>query len=295
MQSERFYWSTGHSVLAYQIPLLIALPFYWIYGPAPSLTLIFISIGLFVFSQMSITAGYHRLFSHRTYKVVAPIKWLLLFFGGMAAQNSAIRWAFGHRCHHSFEDTENDPYSIKRGFWFAHFGWLFEKPCEIDKKVVADLFRDPVIAFQHKYEVSCMILPNIFITLLVAWIVQDFIGAAVLSFGVRLFCTHHSTFLINSLAHTHGSRPYDKLLSAVNQPLVTIPTMGEGCHHFHHAFPNDYRTGFRWFHYDPAKWLIWTWTKLGLAGDLRRTSAEQIQRRQLRSKSDKEEQSTINS
>lgn len=272
-----FSWTTGHTVAAYQIALFIALPFYILYGQTPSWTLIWTSLALFVLSEISITAGYHRLFAHRAYKASPIVRLLLVFFGSLAGQRSAIRWGFEHRCHHSFVDTDKDPYSIKRGFWFAHFMWLFEKPKDIDPKMVADLLKDPLLVFQDKYENSWMLLPNILITGLIGWLTHDFFGALVLSLGVRLFLTHHCTFFINSLAHTHGSRPFNKDLSAVNNYFISFPTFGEGFHNFHHEFPNDYRNGVRWFDFDPTKWLVWTLHKVGLTQDLKKTSPARIQ------------------
>ncbi len=154
MKVLKFTWTTGHTVLTYQIIFLLAVPFYCIYGEKPSTSLILTSLALFVLSEISITAGYHRLFAHRSYKANGIIEAFLVFFGSLAAQRSVLRWAFEHRCHHSFVDTDKDPYSIKKGFWFAHFLWLFEPPQELDKKVVSDLLKKPLLVFQDKYENS---------------------------------------------------------------------------------------------------------------------------------------------
>lgn len=288
MFSRRFVWTTGHTILAYQIPLLIGLPFYFVYAKPPSLYLILISALLFVLTEISITAGYHRLFSHRSYKASKIVRFFLIFFASLAGQRSAIRWAFEHRCHHSFVDTEKDPYSIKKGFWFAHFLWLFEPPLEVDKKVVADLLGDPLLRFQDKYENTWMFLPNLLVTCLVGWVVHDFLGAIMLSCGLRLFLTHHCTFFINSLAHTYGSRPFNENATAVNNYLISFPTFGEGFHNFHHEFPRDYRNGIRWFDFDPTKWLIWTLHKLKLTKDLKRVHADTIKQRMAISRTTKE-------
>lgn len=273
----KFKWTTGHSLL-YQVPLLLSLPFYFIYGPTPSAGLIWTSLALFISTEISITAGYHRLFAHKSYKTHPVIEFIFLLFGGMAYQKSALRWAFEHRCHHAFVDTDRDPYSIKRGFWFAHFAWTFEDEIPIDKKMVADLIKKPMVVFQDKYDHYCMMGPNILSTLIVGWMFQDYLGALILSFGLRLFLTHHCTFFINSLAHTYGSRPFSKTITAVNNFLISFPTFGEGFHNFHHAFPNDYRNGVRWFDFDPTKWLIYILSKLRLAKDLKITTREQIKK-----------------
>lgn len=273
---EKFRWTTGHTILACHIPVLIALPFYILYATPPSLGLISISILLFILTEISITAGYHRLFAHKAYKTNKIIEAFLVFFASMASQRSVLRWAFEHRCHHAFVDTDRDPYSIKKGFWYAHIWWLFDKPQEIDKKMVADLLKNKLLVFQDKYENSWMFFPNFFVTSLIGWFFQDYLGALMISMGLRLFLNHHCTFFINSLAHTHGSRPFDKDISAVNNYFISIPTFGEGFHNFHHAFPQDYRNGVRWFDFDPTKWLIWFLQKCRLATDVKKVSAERI-------------------
>lgn len=279
-------WKTGHTILAYQIPLLIAMPFYIIYCKTPSLSLIFVSLILFVVSELGITAGYHRLYSHRSYKTNPVIEAFLVFFASLAGQKSVITWAYEHRLHHAFVDTDKDPYSIKKGFWFAHFMWLFEDHPPVDPKVVSDLLKNPILVFQHKYENTCMFIPNVIVTYLIGWWMNDFTGAVMISLGVRLFLNHHCTFFINSLAHTFGSRPYDKTLSAVNNYFISFPTFGEGFHNFHHAFPTDYRNGVRWFDFDPTKWLIWSLSLFGLAKNLKRTSRDQMKKQSVECHSD---------
>lgn len=264
------FWTAGHTVVAYQLLLLIVFPFYCLYGQTPSLALILWSVGLFLVSEISITTGYHRLFAHRTYKAHPVVEFVLVFCASLTGQRSALRWAFEHRYHHSFVDTDRDPHSIAKGFWYAHWLWLFDPPIPIEEKVVADLLKKPLLVFQHKYENIWMFLPNAMAFFLVGWATQDFFGALVLAIGVRLFFNHHCTFCINSLTHCVGTRPFNKTISAVNNYLISFPTFGEGFHNFHHEFPNDYRNGIRWYDFDPTKWLIWSLSKVGLAKDLKR-------------------------
>src|SRR5262245_33540481 len=131
-------WGPSLFLIIYHVLLVIAWPFYFYYAP-PSLSMVLISFVLLYLTGLSITVGYHRLYSHRSYKTNRLVEYLVLFFGSMAAQGSALRWSFDHRLHHAHVDTEKDPYSINKGFWFAHCLWILKKPQDIDPKVVPDL------------------------------------------------------------------------------------------------------------------------------------------------------------
>ena len=101
---------------------------------------------------LGVTAGYHRLFSHLTYKANNLTKIILLFFGAMALQNSALTWSADHRLHHQKTDLTKDPYNFKKGFWYAHWYWIFwDVPGGLDYSIVADLKKEPLIMWQHKY------------------------------------------------------------------------------------------------------------------------------------------------
>lgn len=275
---KNFNWGPGLFLLIYQPLLLLALPFYFYYA-FPSWGMILVSLILLYLTGLSITAGYHRFYAHRTYKTRPLIEGILLFFGSMALQGSALRWTFDHRLHHAFVDTDQDPYSIKRGFWYAHFLWMLEKPREIDPKVVPDLMKNPLVQFQHRHAEGCMILSNVFIWVLFGWLLNDFLGAFFLAVWTRIFALHHFTWFINSLAHTWGDKPFCQEQSAVNNYVVALLTFGEGYHNFHHTFANDYRNGIRWYHFDPTKWLIWTLDKIGLVYQLKTVDSFTIRKR----------------
>jgi stearoyl-CoA desaturase (Delta-9 desaturase) len=199
----------------------------------------------------------------------------------MATQGSALRWAFEHRHHHAYVDTERDPYSIKKGFWYAHFLWLFEKPKEIENKVVADLLRNPLLRFQHRFYPLLMLLTNGLTFLFLGWCFHDYLAAFLFTWLVRLFFLHHFTWFINSLAHTWGSRHFCQELSAVDNYLISLLTFGEGYHNYHHTFAYDYRNGIRWYHFDPTKWLIWLLNKCGLAYELKKVNHYRIEEKLL--------------
>lgn len=280
MDFKNFNWGPGLFLIIYQSCLLIALPFYFYYA-FPSWQMILAAVILLYLTGLSITAGYHRFYAHRSYRTRPVIESILLFFGAMAGQGSALRWAFDHRLHHAYVDTDQDPYSIKKGFWYAHFLWILEKPRTIDPKVVPDLMKNPLVQFQHRYIGILMLLTNVITFLVVGWLLNDYVGAFFLACWVRLFALHHFTWFINSLAHTWGDKPFCQEQTAVNNYIIAFLTFGEGYHNFHHVFANDYRNGIRWYHFDPTKWLIWTLNKLGLTSDLKRMDSYTIKKRMV--------------
>lgn len=267
-------------IVGYHIFLAIALPIYFIHH-TPSFGLIMTTIGLVFISGLAITAGYHRCYSHSCYKIHPAIEFILLFFGTLATQGSALRWAHDHRLHHAYVDTDKDPYSVKKGLLHAHILWMFYKTDAIDPKVIADLARKKMLQFQHKYYPICMVATNLITFIVVGSFFGDYLGAFLFAWWVRTFCLHHTTWCINSLAHYWGTQNYSEEHSAVDNYLISLLTYGEGYHNYHHTFAYDYRNGIRWYHFDPAKWLIWILHKLGLAYDLKRVNNYRIARQLL--------------
>lgn len=274
---SRVDWVTLVFIATYHLLLFIALPFY-LAVRLPGWTLIGCTAILLVGSMLSITAGYHRLYAHRTYRTRVPVELILLFFGTLTAQGSVLRWAHDHRRHHSFLDTDDDPYGTPRGFWHSHMLWLFKKGPAIDERYISDLQKNKLLVFQHHNYGWLMVASNVAAVLTVAWITGDLLGAFVIAFLLRLFIAHHSTWFINSLAHIWGSKPYSTEHSAVNNLILALLTYGEGYHNFHHTFASDFRNGIRWYQFDPPKYLIWLMSKVGLASDLKRTDPLMIQK-----------------
>jgi stearoyl-CoA desaturase (delta-9 desaturase) len=233
---------------------------------------------------LSITAGYHRLWSHGAYEAHWTVRLFFMLFGAMAVQNSILIWCAGHRPHHKFvDDVEKDPYSAKRGLWFSHIGWMLRHypSGDPDFSYVRDLERDPIVAFQHRHYVPVVLAMNFGLTALVGWLSGDLWGTLLLAGFVRLVVNHHATFFINSLAHYWGTQPYTDENTAKDNPVLAFFTYGEGYHNFHHIFSHDYRNGIRWFHWDPTKWLIRSLSFVGLAQKLRVTPAVTIERAKL--------------
>ena len=271
-------WSVFCFIAGYHLLLLVLLP--WFIGvfswPAIGLFLV-----TYVIGGLSITAGYHRLYAHKTYSAHPAFEWVVLLGSTLAFQWSARMWAHDHRLHHAHVDTDDDPYSIKKGIWYAHMGWLFSYQREFQPKMVRDLDKNPRVLFQDRHYLPLALVVNAAVVA-VGCLFMHPLAAFYAGFLLRVFTIHHSTWFINSLAHVWGSKTFAKELSAVDNAVLAFLTFGEGYHNYHHAFAGDYRNGVRWYHFDPTKWLIWTASRLGLAKNLRSFHRIRLQRALVR-------------
>jgi len=273
----------------------VTLPFFFI---TPILTVLFIYLYLkidgfdpyiliptflfWLFTGMSITTGYHRLFSHKSYKTTPIVKLFFLLFGAGAFQYSVLKWCTDHRRHHLKVDQEEDPYNINKGFFWAHIGWLFIKEDEKYKdKFAADLEKDPLIRWQHKYIIPISIFMAFILPAIIGYFMGSILGGIAFIGLLRMIFVHHMTFFINSLCHMVGFQTYTDTNTAKDSPIMALFTYGEGYHNFHHFFQTDYRNGIRWYHYDPTKWVIKSLQFLGLAWDLKLTPQEDILKAKL--------------
>jgi stearoyl-CoA desaturase (delta-9 desaturase) len=231
----------------------------------------------------SITTGYHRLFAHRSYECSRIVKILYLLFGAAAFQHSVLSWCSEHRRHHKHIDRDEDPYNIQRGFFWAHIGWLLvtDHKEQEDHSNVHDLTADPWIRFQHRFYIPIAVLMGFAVPFAFGWAVGNPWGCVLWAGIFRVVLVHHSTFLVNSLAHTLGRRPYTLAVSARDSVVTALLTFGEGYHNFHHRFAADYRNGVARGSWDPGKWLIGGLESLGLAWNLRRVPRERIVAAQL--------------
>lgn len=238
----------------------------------------------FIFSiltNLSITMGYHRLYAHKSFTAHPTLQWILLFISSGAFQGSALKWASDHRIHHKYEDTDKDPYSIKKGFWYAHMGWMMTHEAVSLPIHAPDLVKNKLIKFQHDYYLVCAIISGYFFPLLVGWLMNNAFLGIVIGGGLRIFLTQQSTFFVNSLSHMFGKSPYAVEKTAKDSLFVAILTHGEGYHNFHHKFQIDYRNGIRWYHWDPTKWTIQLVALAGLAKKLKTVQFSEILRARL--------------
>jgi stearoyl-CoA desaturase (delta-9 desaturase) len=275
MHTTRLNWYRSILLILFPISGLVSLVFWIEEGLFNWNTIILAIVGYCVIG-FSITAGYHRLFSHRTYKSHWIIRLLFLVFGAGALQGPAILWCIDHRHHHAFtDDEEKDPYSIKKGFLWAHMGWLFFKHykdllTKENKSRHRDLFNDTLLVWQMNNEITLGFFIAIFLPALIASLWGDFWGGFFIAGILRSTLNHHATFLVNSLAHTCGDNLHDASSTARDNLLISFLTLGEGYHNYHHHFPSDYRNGNRWFHWDPTKWFISSLSVISLVGNLKR-------------------------
>ncbi|MCZ6800973.1 MAG: fatty acid desaturase [Nitrospirae bacterium] len=233
---------------------------------------------LYICSGLGITVGYHRLCAHRSFNCPDWVKRILLIAGGLALENSVLKWAADHIRHHARCDQEEDPYNAKLGFWYSHCGWLFWKDPHKDEKYASRLKQDPVVMWQDKYYVP-IILSGLILPFFIGFMYDGWIGGlgCFLLAGLgRTFFVLNSTFCINSVCHIWGNQPHGTQDSSRDSWFVSLLTFGEGYHNYHHMYQSDYRNGPRWYNFDPSKWLIYTLSFMGLASSLRRSSNEQL-------------------
>ena len=241
-------------------------------------------IGMYLAVGMSICAGYHRFFSHKSYEAHPIVQSFFAFFGAMAAENSILWWSSSHRVHHKYVDKDWDPYNIRRGFWWAHFLWIFYKNDERDDTFEnsPDLKANAIVMWQHRWHKVILIVGGFGIPTLIGAAFGDPIAGLLWGGFTRIVIIHHTTFFVNSLAHYLGKPAFNAENSARDNWLVAMVTLGEGYHSFHHRFPADFRNGIRWYHWDPAKWFIGTLRSVGLASDLLSTPLPQIEQARMR-------------
>lgn len=243
-----------------------------------------LTIGLYLAVGISICAGYHRFFSHKSYEAAPVVQVFYAIFGAMAAQNSILWWSSAHRVHHKYADKDWDPYNIRRGFWWAHIFWIFQKnepkPDAFDNS--QDLLANPVVMWQHRWHKVIMIVGGFGLPTLIGAAFGDPLAGLFWGGFTRIVVIHHTTFFVNSLAHSLGDPVFNDEASARDNWLVALVTLGEGYHSFHHRFPADFRNGIQWYHWDPAKWWIRGLRWVGLATGLIATPPPQIEQARMR-------------
>lgn len=265
-------WVPAIVLLSTPLLTIVLVPWYlWTHGVNPA---VWTAFAFFMaWTGLSITAGYHRLWAHKSYEAHPIIKYFLLLGATLAVQSSVFDWCSGHRTHHRHVDDEyDDPYSAKRGFWFSHMDWMLHKypSGQYDYKNIPDLKKDKVLQLQHKYYGIWVIVTNVVVVGLAGLLTGDMLGTFLIAGLLRMVLTHHFTFFINSLCHMFGTRPYTDENTARDNPILAIFTWGEGYHNYHHYFQYDYRNGVKWWQYDPTKWFIGLLHKVGLAKELKR-------------------------
>ncbi|OLY82485.1 Acyl-CoA desaturase [Smittium mucronatum] len=273
---DRIHWV--HVILLSVSPL-IAL--YGFFTTKIQMKTLYFTILYYIFSALGITAGYHRLWAHTSYRATNALKVFLAIAGSAAVQGSIFWWSRDHRVHHRYTDTPRDPYNAKFGFYHSHIGWLLVKKNrnQLGYADTTDLKTDPVVRWQHKYYPLLVLIFGIVVPTFICglgW--GDWRGGYFFAAITRMVALHHATFCVNSLAHALGTSTYDDSQTAKDSFVTAIVTLGEGYHNFHHEFPGDYRNAIRFYQYDPTKWFIRMTQTLGLAYDLKTFPKNEIEK-----------------
>lgn len=281
---NKIRWLNSFFLIGTFATTVTAVPAYlWYFGLSGFQITLFLFF--FIATGLSITLGYHRLFSHLTFHATPVVKLFTLLFGAAAFEGSALGWSADHRRHHKFVDHDDDPYDISKGFFHAHIGWLlFRTGPDTPLTWVRDLQKDRLAWWQHEHYVPIALGMGFVLPTLIGWLWGGWeaaLGAFLIAGVARIVFVHHMTFCINSLCHWIGSRPYSSKCTARDSMLMAFFTFGEGYHNFHHEFQYDYRNGVKPWQFDPTKWTIWLLHKLGLVRNLRTVPEEKIVKAQI--------------
>ncbi len=254
--------------------ILIHLSVFAAFWTGVNMVDIWICLALYWIRIWGITAGYHRYFSHRTYKTSRWFQFVLAFVGGASAQKGAIWWASIHRRHHKYSDTAYDVHSPRQhGFLYAHVGWIFAErndSDELDLSNVGDLTQYPELMFLNKYQHLPAILVGTAVWFFAGW------SGLVIGFLLSTVLTWHGTFFINSMAHVHGNQRYVTGDDSRNNWWLALITLGEGWHNNHHYYQSCARQGFRWWEIDVSYYSIKLLQWMGIVWEVKEPSAEVI-------------------
>jgi stearoyl-CoA desaturase (delta-9 desaturase) len=268
----------------YSINWLRCLPFIFIHlgcfaviWTGISTTAILACLFFFWLRMFAITAFYHRLFSHRSYKTNRFWQFIFAVLGNSSCQRGPLWWAAHHRKHHKESDQEADLHSpVQHGFWFSHVGWFMsEAGFKTDYSVIKDLAKYPELRFLNRFDILVPALYAGFVFALgeviaALWPASGTNGWQMLvwSFFISTTLLFHATFTINSLGHIWGSRRFATKDHSRNNPWFALLTLGEGWHNNHHRFAVSARQGFYWWEIDISYYLLKLLSMVGIVSDL---------------------------
>jgi len=260
---ERINWRSSAPFLAFH---LIPLAMVWTGAPVGSLVL---CAALYFGRMFFITAGYHRYFSHRSYRLPRWAQLVMAVGGTSAMQKGPLWWAAHHRDHHRYSDTELDVHSPIRGFWWSHVGWILcDKHSATDEGRVRDLAKFPELRWLNRNDWVGWVALATGSFLLQGW------AGLVVGFGLSTVLLWHGTFLVNSLAHVVGRRQYVTSDTSRNSLVIALLTNGEGWHNNHHHYQASARQSFHWYQWDPSYYVLWLLSRVGIVRDLKVPTAE---------------------
>ena len=282
-------------VILSPLAAVVGISIYVCFYGKVSLFYIALMLVFHVSTALGITIGFHRLFTHDSFRSKQWLKLVLGILGSMALQGKLIDWCSTHSQHHKFTEREGDPHSpwrygrrfkdVCKGFFYAHVLWILNEPVSRNK-LTQTLRADPVASFVNRFTLLwfglSMLLP---IGMGIAY--ESIRGGSILAgagqgflwgFLVRLFLTQHITWMVNSVCHVWGTRPFETPDESRDNPLIALLAMGEGYHNGHHAKPNSAKHGLHLGWLDTSYWVIRILEWLGLVWRVSVPSREEIAR-----------------
>jgi stearoyl-CoA desaturase (Delta-9 desaturase) len=241
-----------------------------------------LAVGFYFFTLLGVTVGYHRHFTHGSFRAKRPLRIALAVAGSMAVQGPVVQWVADHRRHHAFSDREGDPHSpwrfgtdagaLLKGMWHAHLGWLFDRRKTNPERYAPDLLKDRALVRTSRMFVVWSGI-SVFLPAVIALAVTGSWAAAGTAFFwaglVRIGLLHHVTWSINSVCHVVGNRPFTSRDRATNFWPLAILSAGESWHNLHHADPTCARHGVLRGQIDISARLIWIFEKFGWASHVK--------------------------
>ena len=245
---------------------------------------------MYAITCLGVTVGFHRGFTHGSFKAGKAVRGVLAATGSMAIQGAVIDWVANHRRHHAFSDQEGDPHSphldegegikgIARGLWHAHMGWLFGSEHTEADRWAPDMVKDPLMRKMNRlfplWIVVSFAAPAV-LGFLLTWSWQGAVTAFLWGSFVRVFLLHHITWSINSICHFFGRRPFETTDHSTNNWPLALVSMGESWHNNHHAFPTAAHHGLRWYQVDVSGTLISIMARFGWVWDVKMPTLKQM-------------------
>ncbi|WP_051790425.1 acyl-CoA desaturase [Streptomyces sp. NRRL S-1022] len=286
LAAGRRSWPTGEQLMIgvfVAVPflaVLAAVPLAWRHGLSPAD--LALAVAFYLVSGLGITVGFHRHFTHGSFKARRPLRIALALAGSLAVQGPLITWVADHRKHHKYSDRDGDPHSpwryghsaraLAKGMLYAHLGWLFETEHAPPRTYAPDLVRDRALMLISR-RFGVLVLASLALpALLGAALTRSWQGALTAFFWaglVRICLVHHVTWSINSICHASGSRPFRSRDRSGNVWWLAPLSFGESWHNLHHADPTSARHGVLTGQLDASARLIRWFEHLGWAYDVR--------------------------
>jgi len=234
-----------------------------LFQPTPERLIL--AAGVYSLLMFSITIGYHRYFSHRSFKTSRWLQFVIAWLAQTSTQKGVLWWAAHHRRHHRSSDQPEDPHSPKRGFWWSHVGWILDEHSEgREDKLIPDLLKFPELRWLDRWY---LLPPTVLAVALWCWGGWSYVGWG---YVIPTVVVWHATYTINSLNHVWGARVYETTDTSRNNPILALLTFGEGWHNNHHYYQISARQGFLWWEYDLSYYVLRTAELVGLIRDVKR-------------------------